>query len=101
MHTSLKLRVRKRSGTKPDRLLTVRPGRHGQREQVVARQQGEALLVVRVSGVIVHVHCKARGCGNEWATEDGVPLARRFKVEGVSGPVDVTCLRCKRQYLAV
>lgn len=59
----------------------------------------KAIQIVTVKGEIVHIHCKAEDCGNEWKIKEGNGWDSKFKVEGGQSTTrTVTCNKCSRSY---
>jgi uncharacterized protein YbaR (Trm112 family) len=69
-------------------------------EKMFSRRPSKAVQIVRECGRIVHVHCKAGDCGNEWKAGTGVPLEDRFGIifDEHGRMRAVTCKKCGRQY---
>jgi hypothetical protein len=48
---------------------------------------------------ILHIHCKARGCGNEWKLNEKTGYESKFTVQEIQSVVrEIKCLRCNRTY---
>ena len=70
-------------------------------EKMFSRKPSKAVQIVRECGRIVHIHCKAGDCGNEWKAGTGVPLEDRFDIifDEHGRMRAITCKKCGRQYL--
>lgn len=103
---SLKIKVRRqvakglKGAGKPVTIIDFKNVPQGRREQIFVRTRSSALQVVTINGVVVHIDCKAPGCGNEWVKEYGEPVETKFKVNELSRPLIATCLKCGRVYPA-
>ncbi len=92
---TLHLKVKDRSGKEELELKVT-----GCVEKMFSRKPSKAVQIVRECGRVVHVHCKAEDCGNEWKAGTGVPLEDRFGImfDEHGRMRAITCKKCGRQY---
>ncbi len=69
-------------------------------EERFSRKPSKAVQIVWECGRVVHVHCKAGDCGNEWKAGTGAPLEDRFDIvfDEHGRMRAITCRKCGRQY---
>ena len=71
----------------------------GVTEIIYSRKPSNALQLVVKEGEIVHIHCKAADCKNEWKREDKVPLDQKFDITQNQQRIqEITCKKCGRRY---
>jgi len=66
----------------------------GKVEKRFSRKTGKALQIVWKDSMIVHLHCRDKGCGNEWKIKDYSDWKNKFDIKGST----IKCLRCGREY---
>jgi uncharacterized protein YbaR (Trm112 family) len=92
---TLRLKVKDHSGKE-----VLKSKIRGCVEERFSRRPSKAVQIVWECGRIVHIHCKAEDCGNEWKAGTGVPLEDRFDIifDEHGGVRAITCKKCGRQY---
>jgi uncharacterized protein YbaR (Trm112 family) len=93
----LRLKVKDRSGKEVLELKIT-----GCVEKRISRKPSKAIQIVWECERIVHLHCKAEDCGNEWKADTGAPLEDRFDIafDEHGRTKIITCKKCGRRYFA-
>ncbi len=70
-------------------------------EKRISTKPSDAIQIVRRKSdrKILHIHCKAQGCLNEWKSNEEFGYESKFSVkETKSSPSEIKCLKCGRVY---
>lgn len=90
----LELKVRDKPGEEP----VVEQRIEGDTTILYVRRPDDCLQIVVRQRRIVHLDCKADGCGNDWKAERGEPRDGQFRVDHSNDMTVVECLNCGREY---
>ena len=98
MGVTLRLRVTNKEGKE-----TVSSVVTDQVEKRISRKPKGAIQLVwtqdRLGRRLVHIHCKANGCGNEWKIEEGVDPSQKFEVQQLEGTLwRIRCIVCGTEF---
>ena len=85
--SSLRIKVRDKAGR-----ITIESKKEGQTEKRFSRKAGKAIQIVWKDSKIVHLHCKATDCGNEWKIKESPTWTKKFEVKGTT----IKCIKCGR-----
>ena len=70
-------------------------------EKRITRNPSKAMQLVFKEGKIVHIHCKASDCDNDWKLKDSNDWSDKFDVEqNQQGIWTINCRKCGRTYLS-